>query len=83
MKLVIFAQLILKEKTMKYEVKKLENKNMALTIDFDHEEWEALVNESYNKNKGRYKVEGFRQGKAPRKMIEKVYGFEVFFQHKA
>ena len=35
---------------MKYEVKKLENKNMALTIDFDHEEWEALVNESYNKN---------------------------------
>ena len=65
---------------MKYEVKKLENKNMALTIDFDHEEWEALVNESYNKNKGRYKVEGFRQGKAPRKMIEKAYGFEVFYE---
>ncbi len=65
---------------MKYEVKKLENKNMALTIDFDHEEWEALVNESYNKNKGRYKVEGFRQGKAPRKIIEKAYGFEVFYE---
>ena len=80
MELVIFAQLILKEKIMKYEVKKLENKNMALTIDFDHEEWEALVNESYNKNKGRYKVEGFRQGKAPRKMIEKAYGFEVFYE---
>ena len=65
---------------MKYEVKKLENKNMALTIDFDHDEWEALVEASYNKNKGQYKVEGFRQGKAPRKMIEKVYGFEVFFE---
>ena len=65
---------------MKYEVKKLENKNMALTIDFDNEEWEKLVNDSYNKNKGKYKVEGFRQGKAPRKMIEKVYGFEVFYE---
>ena len=65
---------------MKYEVKKLENKNMSLIIDFDANEWEALVNESYNKNKGKYKVEGFRQGKAPRKMIEKVYGFEVFFE---
>jgi len=65
---------------MKYEVKKLENKNMALTIDFDHAEWEALVDASYNKNKGKYKVEGFRQGKAPRKMIEKMYGVEVFFE---
>ena len=65
---------------MKYEVKKLENKNMAITLDFTSEEWEALVTESYNKNKGKYKVEGFRQGKAPRKMIEKVYGFEVFYE---
>ncbi|MBE5736291.1 MAG: trigger factor [Clostridiales bacterium] len=65
---------------MKYEVKKLENKNIAVTIDFDHEEWESLVNDSYNKNKGKYKVEGFRQGKAPRKIIEQNYGFEVFFE---
>ena len=65
---------------MKYELKKLENKNMSLTMDFDYNEWETLVNESYNKNKGKYKVEGFRQGKAPRKMIEKAYGFEVFFE---
>ena len=41
---------------MKYEVKKLENKNVALTIDLDHEEWEKLVEDSYNKNKGKYKV---------------------------
>lgn len=65
---------------MKYEVKKLENKNMELTLDLDNQEWESLVDESYNKNKGRYKVEGFRQGKAPRKMIEKLYGPEVFFE---
>ncbi|MGN0961722.1 MAG: trigger factor [Christensenellales bacterium] len=65
---------------MKYEVKKLENKNMQLTLDLDYEEWESLVEESYNKNKSKYKVEGFRQGKAPRKMIEKLYGTEVFFE---
>lgn len=65
---------------MKYEVKKLENKNMQLTLDLDATEWESLVTESYNKNKGKYKVEGFRQGKAPRKMIEKMYGPEVFFE---
>lgn len=65
---------------MKYEVKKLENKNMELTLDLDNAEWESLVDESYNKNKGKYRVEGFRAGKAPRKMIEKMYGLEVFFE---
>ena len=65
---------------MKHELKKLENKNMQLTIDLDRNEWDALVEDAYNKNKGKYKVEGFRQGKAPRKMIEKVYGFEVFYE---
>ena len=35
---------------------------------------------TYKLFKGKYKVEGFRAGKAPRKMIEKVYGFEVFFE---
>ena len=65
---------------MKHELKKLENKNMQLTIDLDHNEWETLVEDAYNKNKGKYKVEGFRKGKAPRKMIEKAYGFEVFYE---
>ncbi|MBE5738161.1 MAG: trigger factor [Clostridiales bacterium] len=65
---------------MKKELKRLENKNMQLTIELDKAEWEALVDESYNKNKGKYKVEGFRAGKAPRKMIEKVYGTEIFYE---
>ena len=64
---------------MQKELKKLENKNMQLTLELTKDEWEAWVDEAYNKNKVKYKVEGFRQGKAPRKMIEKVYGFEVFF----
>lgn len=65
---------------MKHTINKLENKNMQLKIELDKAEWESFVDESYNKNKGKYKVEGFRAGKAPRKMIEKVYGFEVFFE---
>ncbi|MBE5757637.1 MAG: trigger factor [Clostridiales bacterium] len=64
---------------MKKDLKKLENKNMQLTLELNKDEWEAWVDEAYNKNKGKYKVEGFRAGKAPRKMIEKAYGFEVFF----
>lgn len=65
---------------MKKELKKLENKNMQLTVELDAKEWEALVNEAYNKNKGKYKVEGFRKGKAPRKIIEKMYGTEIFYE---
>ena len=65
---------------MKHTINKLENKNLQLKIELDKTEWESFVDESYNKNKGKYKVEGFRAGKAPRKMIEKVYGFEVFFE---
>lgn len=65
---------------MKHTINKLENKNMQLKLELDKQEWESFVDEAYNKNKGKYKVEGFRAGKAPRKMIEKVYGFEVFFE---
>lgn len=65
---------------MKQNLKKLENKNMQLTLELDAKEWEALLDEAYNKNKSKYKVEGFRQGKAPRKMIEKMYGPSVFFE---
>ena len=65
---------------MKHTLKKLENKNLQLTLELDIKEWNSLVDESYNKNKGKYKIEGFRAGKAPRKMIEGMYGPEVFFE---
>ena len=65
---------------MKYTIKKLENNNVEIEMTLTSAEWEAEVNNSYNKNKGKYVVEGFRKGKAPRKVIEKAYGFEVFFE---
>lgn len=43
------------------------------------EEWEAELENAYNRTKGRYKVAGFRPGKAPRKLIEMHYGAGVFF----
>ena len=65
---------------MKYTVKKLENKNVELEISLSKEEWEKELDASYNRNKGKYKVEGFRQGKAPRKFIEKMYGDHIFYE---
>ena len=65
---------------MKYDIKKLENKNLQLKLELDAKEWDDLVEEAYNKNKGKYKVEGFRAGKAPRKIIEKMYGPHIFFE---
>lgn len=65
---------------MKHSIQKLENKNIQLKLELDKTEWDALVEDSYNKNKGKYKVEGFRSGKAPRKMIEKMYGPHIFFE---
>ena len=64
---------------MKYKTKKLENKNLEIEISLSKEEWEKAVENSFNKNKGKYTVEGFRKGKAPRKVIEKVYGMGVFY----
>ncbi len=65
---------------MKYTVKKLENKNVEIELTLTTEEWEEELNNSYNKNKNRFVVEGFRKGKAPRKVIEKAYGDEVFYE---
>ena len=65
---------------MKHSLTKLENKNLQLKLELDAKEWETLVEDSYNKNKGKYKIEGFRAGKAPRKMIEKMYGPHIFFE---
>ena len=59
---------------------KLEKSRVALTIETSAEEFEAAVNKAYLKMRGKINVPGFRVGKAPRKIIEKMYGEEVFYE---
>lgn len=65
---------------MSVQVEKLE-KNMAkLTIDVAPEELEKAIEGAYQKNKSKISVPGFRKGKVPRQMIERMYGKEVFYE---
>lgn len=69
---------------MNFKVEQLEEKNMVkLVIEASAEEFENGLNKAYNKNKSKIAVPGFRKGKATRKMIEKMYGADVFFQDAA
>ncbi len=55
------------------------DKQGVLSIKASKEEWEKAVENAYQQNKGKFKVQGFRAGKAPRKVIEQTYGDTVFF----
>ena len=59
---------------------KLEKSQVALTIEVGAAEFEAAVEKAYQKMRRKINVPGFRPGKAPRKMIERMYGAEVFFE---
>lgn len=68
---------------MSLQVEKLE-KNMArLTIEVPAEELDKAIEAAYQKSKSRISVPGFRKGKAPRKLIEQMYGREVFYEDAA
>lgn len=65
---------------MSLQVEKLE-KNMAkLTVEVPAEEFDKALTAAYNKNKGRFNIPGFRKGKAPQAMIEKMYGAGVLYE---
>ncbi len=64
---------------MKYTTKAAEKSTVKITITFDGEEWSAAQQNAYVKTKNKYPVNGFRKGKAPRSVIEKVYGKGVFY----
>jgi len=68
---------------MSLQVEKLE-KNMAkLTIEVDAAKVTEAIKKAYDKNKGKMSVPGFRKGKVPQAMIEKMYGPEVFYEDAA
>ena len=52
---------------------------LKLNVKISGENWKKAIEEAYEKNKGKYNIQGFRKGKAPRKVIEKNYGDTVFY----
>ena len=65
---------------MSLQVEKLE-KNMAkLTVEVPAEQFDEALKTSYKKNRGRFNIPGFRKGKAPQALIEKMYGPGVLYE---
>ncbi|HAX40727.1 MAG TPA: trigger factor [Clostridiales bacterium] len=61
-------------------IEKLENNRAKLTISVSPEAFGAAVQKAYQKTASRYNVPGFRKGKAPRKVIENMYGESAFYE---
>ncbi len=68
---------------MSLQVEKLEHNMAKLTIEAPAEDLEKALQKAYLKQKGRINIPGFRKGKAPRQLIEKMYGPEVFYEDAA
>lgn len=65
---------------MNVKVETLEKSMIKLTIEVDAERFEQGMKHAYNKNKGKINMPGFRKGRAPRQLIEKNYGPEIFYE---
>jgi len=68
---------------MEYSVQKLERSRVEIAASVENKEWDDCILEAYKKNKGHYKVEGFRPGKVPFNVIVKRYGKEAFLEDAA
>ncbi|MCI8306493.1 MAG: trigger factor [Lachnospiraceae bacterium] len=68
---------------MSLKVEKLEKGMAKLTIEVAAERFEEALKTAYKKNVGKINIPGFRKGKAPMKMIEKMYGTEIFYEDAA
>ena len=68
---------------MSVSVEKLEGGMAKLTIEVSPERLEEALEKAYRKNRDRIQIQGFRKGKVPRFMVEKLYGPEVFYEEAA
>jgi len=68
---------------MSLQVEKLEGNMAKLTIEASAEDFEKAVEKAYQRSKSKVSVPGFRKGKVPRKIIEQMYGKEVFYEDAA
>ncbi|MCI8722215.1 MAG: trigger factor [Ruminococcus sp.] len=65
---------------MSLQVEKLEHNMAKLTIEVGADEVEKAIQAAYLKQRGKLSIPGFRKGKVPRQMIEKMYGVEIFYE---
>lgn len=65
---------------MKYTTKAAEKSTVKIALKFDGEEWKEAQNKAYVSARGKFAVNGFRKGKAPKNVIENVYGKGVFYE---
>ncbi|MBQ6036173.1 MAG: trigger factor, partial [Lachnospiraceae bacterium] len=68
---------------MSVKVERLDGNMAKITIESTVEEFEDALNKAFQKNKNRINVQGFRKGKAPRAMVEKIYGPGIFYEDAA
>lgn len=68
---------------MSVQVEKLEKSMAKLTIEVDSDQFNAAMEQAYQKSKSKITLPGFRKGKAPKAMIEKMYGAGVFYEDAA
>ena len=68
---------------MSLQLEKLENNMAKLTIEVGADELEKAIEKVFQKQKKNISIPGFRKGKVPRQMVEKMYGKEVFYEDGA
>ncbi len=65
---------------MEYSLQKLGGSKVEIAFSIGKEEWNECINQTFEKNKHKYKIEGFRSGKVPFKLLVNRYGIEIFYE---